>query len=91
MHVVNKEANPVTKKRGRKGQPGGESSDALKQWIAQQGQARQKVALTRWKLRGPGVMDQRDGLPVMAVDNILQMGTSEIMVKCNWLKCSSSN
>ena len=88
---MNKEANPVTKKRGRKGQPGGESSDALKQWIAQQGQARQKVALTRWKLRGPGVMDQRDGLPVMAVDNILQMGTSEIMVKCNWLKCSSSN
>ena len=88
---MNKEVNPVTKKRGRKGQPGGESTDALKQGIAQQGQARRKVALNRWNLCGPGVMDQRDGLPVMTVDNILQMGISEIMVKCNWLKCSSSN
>ena len=45
---MNKEANPVTKKRGRKGQPGGEGTDALKQGIAQQGQARQKVTVTRF-------------------------------------------
>ena len=66
-------------------------TNPLKQGIAQQGQARQKVALTRWKLRGPGVMDERDGLPVMAADDVEQVGTSEIMVKCNWLKCSPSN
>ena len=88
MHVVNKEVNPVTKKRGRKGQPGGESTDALKQGIAQQGQARRKVALNRWNLCGPGVMDH---ISQMTVDNISQMGISEIMVKCNWLKCSLSN
>ena len=49
-----------------------------------------KVALARWKLYsvwsyGWGVTD----LPVMDVDKFVPTGTSEIMIKCNQLKCRS--